>query len=94
MDEIGNENKVEGKKKIRIIIEVDADFDREAYRYDPESDDRLTDEQVEALTDDQMLALDKAYLVGGDYDLAEYLAKYLDYFEVDAENVKLEFVDG
>jgi len=82
--------------KIRIILEAEYDLDQESYRRQPNpnpnggEDIVLTDEQLKDLTDEEMLELDKKYIIAGEFGLEELIGACV--YDT-RDDLKLELVE-
>ncbi len=78
--------------KAKITITKVIELERSDYRYDPETGSSRTDEEVAKLTCQQMIDMNKKFLIDGDYDVLELLTDNgLDY--EDEDQFKMELVD-
>jgi hypothetical protein len=78
--------------KVIITIPMDYDFDRDIYTkaYDANGEEvALTAEQIEGLTEKEMLEHDRQYFIHGDYELSEFLS----WGDYEHEDVKFELVE-
>jgi hypothetical protein len=64
---LGNEEEVYAQ----LTITVKYQLLRSNYRYNPETDSNRTDEELAALTYEQMMAQEMQMLIDGEYDLDE-----------------------
>ena len=95
MNEIGNMTKaIEGDKdkecpRARVTVVLEFDLDSKNYRYDSANDRDLSEDEIKALTPEQMLEMEKNNLVDGIYGIDELLDD-LDY--ADEKQVKWEVI--
>jgi hypothetical protein len=76
--------------KVKVTVEVTLDVFRSSYKYNSETDSNRTDEELAALTNTQIMELERQSLIDGDLGLDDLLLSG----DVDIEDgVKWELIN-